>query len=84
MKFKIDENLPVELAELVPALGHVATTVFEQRLQGKPDNVIWNIACGLLKKRGCAFAVGMTELYHPIFLTRAGEPRLKIDMDICR
>ncbi|HYP39961.1 MAG TPA: DUF5615 family PIN-like protein [Chloroflexia bacterium] len=34
MKFKIDENLPVDIAELLRAASHDAVTVIEQ---GRPD-----------------------------------------------
>ncbi|MEN1680806.1 MAG: DUF5615 family PIN-like protein [Planctomycetota bacterium] len=34
---KIDENLPVEVAELLRAEGHDAATVLEQQLGGEPD-----------------------------------------------
>lgn len=37
MRFKIDENLPVEIAELLRDVGHDALTVQEQRLGGSPD-----------------------------------------------
>ena len=37
MKFKIDENLPVELAEELRAAGHEAATVSDQRLVGASD-----------------------------------------------
>ena len=37
MHFKIDENLPVEVAELLRAAGHDALTVGEQELRGSPD-----------------------------------------------
>jgi predicted nuclease of predicted toxin-antitoxin system len=40
MLFKIDENLPVELAELLSDLGHDAKTVNDQRLQGVTDQVL--------------------------------------------
>lgn len=40
MKFKIDENLPAEFAELLSAAHHDAVTVVSQRLQGKEDSVI--------------------------------------------
>ena len=40
MQFKIDENLPAEIAELLIHAGHDAVTVISQRLQGKPDPVI--------------------------------------------
>ncbi len=37
MRFKIDENLPVEVAELLRRLGHDATTILEQHLGGSAD-----------------------------------------------
>jgi predicted nuclease of predicted toxin-antitoxin system len=37
MQFKIDENLPVEVAELLRQAGHGATTVHDQNLAGKAD-----------------------------------------------
>jgi len=37
MKFKIDENLPVEAAELLRKAGYEATTVHDENLVGKPD-----------------------------------------------
>lgn len=40
MKFKIDENLPVELAKLLQVSGYDATTVVAQQLNGESDAVI--------------------------------------------
>ena len=40
MLFKVDENLPVELAELLSDLGRDAKTVNDQRLQGVNDRVL--------------------------------------------
>jgi predicted nuclease of predicted toxin-antitoxin system len=37
MRFKVDENLPVEAAERLRQAGHDATTVAEQRLSGATD-----------------------------------------------
>jgi predicted nuclease of predicted toxin-antitoxin system len=37
MKFKIDENLPVEAAELLRGAGHDALTVYDQNLKGEID-----------------------------------------------
>jgi predicted nuclease of predicted toxin-antitoxin system len=37
VKFKIDENLPVELADELRALGHEADTVQDEGLSGKAD-----------------------------------------------
>jgi len=40
MRFKIDENLPSNLAADLRAAGHVADTTFDQGLAGNPDSVI--------------------------------------------
>jgi predicted nuclease of predicted toxin-antitoxin system len=40
MLFKIDENLPVEIAELISSAGHDAKTVHDQQLQGVEDSVL--------------------------------------------
>lgn len=37
MRFKIDENLPIYLAELLSGAGHSATTVYDESLGGAPD-----------------------------------------------
>lgn len=37
MRFKIDENLPVELADELRAAGYEAATVYGQRLVGTSD-----------------------------------------------
>ena len=40
MRFKIDENLPIEIAELIINAGHDAKTVNEQQLKGSKDPVL--------------------------------------------
>ena len=40
MLFKIDENLPIEIAEILINGGHDAKTINEQRLQGVKDPVL--------------------------------------------
>jgi len=40
MRFKTDENLPIEVAELISSLGHDAMTVEDQGLGGTPDQKI--------------------------------------------
>jgi len=37
MKFKVDENLPIECAELLTAAGHDAVTIVAQGLRGEND-----------------------------------------------
>lgn len=36
MEFKIDENLPVEVADLLRQVGYDAITVLEQHLEAHP------------------------------------------------
>lgn len=43
MKFKIDENLPIEAAELLERAGYDAITVLEQNLGGNADADIASI-----------------------------------------
>lgn len=40
MKFKIDENLPVEFADLLRNSGHDADTVNDEGLTGSPDEIV--------------------------------------------
>ena len=40
MKFKIDENLPVEIAALLQQAGYDTTTVWSEQLSGQPDSSI--------------------------------------------
>lgn len=44
MKIKLDENLPVRLANLLKELGHNVHTVHEERLIGRADREIWEAA----------------------------------------
>jgi predicted nuclease of predicted toxin-antitoxin system len=43
VKFKIDENLPVEIAVLLRDAGYDATTVVDQRLGGSADSGIASV-----------------------------------------
>lgn len=43
MLFKIDENLPIEIGELLIDAGHDAKTVNEQQLQGTKDIDLINL-----------------------------------------
>jgi predicted nuclease of predicted toxin-antitoxin system len=43
VKFKIDENLPVELVDLLHLAGHEASSVVAQQIHGKPDPVIMEV-----------------------------------------
>ncbi len=42
-RFKVDEDLPQQVAELLRAEGHDAKTVVEQGWQGSADRVIWHL-----------------------------------------
>jgi predicted nuclease of predicted toxin-antitoxin system len=44
VKFKIDENLPCELAVYLREAGHDAETVFDEGLSGAPDGRLMHIA----------------------------------------
>jgi predicted nuclease of predicted toxin-antitoxin system len=43
MRFKIDENLPYEVAEVLVRAGHDATTVLEQGLAGERDATVASV-----------------------------------------
>jgi predicted nuclease of predicted toxin-antitoxin system len=43
LKFKCDENLPVEAAGLLTQAGHDAVTVTDQRMGGRPDPDVANV-----------------------------------------
>jgi predicted nuclease of predicted toxin-antitoxin system len=49
MLFKIDENLPIEIAELLGNSGHDAKTVHEQQLHGARDSSLME-ACDREKR----------------------------------
>jgi predicted nuclease of predicted toxin-antitoxin system len=40
MRFKIDENLPIEVADILQKAGHDAETVFSEKLSGEDDERI--------------------------------------------
>jgi predicted nuclease of predicted toxin-antitoxin system len=43
MKFRIDENLPVEIAQALRSVGHDAATVGEESLSGSADPTLRSI-----------------------------------------
>ncbi len=49
IKFKIDENLPVEVADSLRQVGYDAATVYEQNLVGEADENIATV-CQLEKR----------------------------------
>ncbi len=40
LKFKVDENLPIEAAALLCDAGHDALTVSQQQISGEPDATV--------------------------------------------
>ena len=42
-RVKVDENLPTEVADVLRAAGHEADTVHDERLDGQPDDHLWNV-----------------------------------------
>ena len=44
MKIKLDENMPVGLAEILSQLGHDADTVYDEGYAGNKDDKIWELA----------------------------------------
>jgi predicted nuclease of predicted toxin-antitoxin system len=44
MKIKLDENLPVELADVLAKLNHVVDTVASEGLKGRDDGIVWSAA----------------------------------------
>jgi predicted nuclease of predicted toxin-antitoxin system len=40
MKFKIDENLPIELADLLQSEGYDASTIYSESLKGAKDPIV--------------------------------------------
>ncbi len=62
MLFKIDENLPLELAEMLVAAGHNALTVYDQKLEGEPDDVVSSV-CQNEKRAIVTLDVGFANLH---------------------
>jgi predicted nuclease of predicted toxin-antitoxin system len=44
MRIKLDENMPVRLAEIIRQLGHDADTVLGEGLSGGSDDAVWKAA----------------------------------------
>ncbi len=41
MRVKLDENLPVALANVLTATGHDIDTVAQEHLTGRSDEAVW-------------------------------------------
>jgi predicted nuclease of predicted toxin-antitoxin system len=61
MRFKIDENLPVELAELLIKHGHDAETVSKEGMKGT-DDPPWYQRCQEEKRILITFDLGFTDI----------------------
>lgn len=42
MKIKLDENMPLRLADVVRDIGHDVRTVFDENISGCNDGLLWN------------------------------------------
>lgn len=60
--FKIDENLPAELATMLVEAGHDAVTVYDQNLDGEPDDVVSKV-CQQEKRAVVTLDVGFSNVY---------------------
>lgn len=61
MKFKIDENLPSELAQMLCDAGYDALTVYQQQHTGEPDNFIARI-CQEEKRAIVTLDIGFSDI----------------------
>lgn len=43
MKFKIDENLPIEVVRILKEAGYEADSVYDEKLGGFPDSSIFDV-----------------------------------------
>lgn len=43
MKFKLDENLSIDLVQIFRSAGHDASSVFEQKLSGEKDDILLDV-----------------------------------------
>lgn len=76
MKFKIDENLPVEVANIFTENGYDAITVFKENLAGAPDSNI-SIVCQREKRTLVTFDTDFANIrmyppqdYHGLIVLR--------------
>ncbi len=76
MRIKLDENLPVELADDLRQLGHAVDTVADEGLEGRADPLVADAA---RRSRSCLFSLdkGLGDIrrcpprdYHGIVLFR--------------
>ena len=61
MLFKIDENMPLEAVELLGQAGHLAHTVFDEQLAGRPDP---NVAAACQVEQRVLITLDVLDLMH--------------------
>lgn len=61
MKFKTDENLPDEVADVLRRAGHDVSTVIGQHMQGEPDPTIASV-CQREQRAVVTFDVGFADI----------------------
>lgn len=62
-KFKIDENLPIEIKEILIQLGHDALLITDQGLGGQPDSKIYSV-CQSEKRCIVTLDLGFGDIRH--------------------
>ena len=76
MKFKIDENLPVEIAALLQEAGYDATTILDQELDQYPGLIVLR-----LRRQGKPHVIRTFTGLIPVFSTEPLQHRLWIVED---
>ena len=61
MKFKIDENLPVELAEILNTEGYDASTIYWQNMGGEPDTNVASV-CKMEERAIVTLDIGFADI----------------------
>ncbi len=76
MKFKLDENIPVEAAALLREVGHDAVTVLDQNMGGKADEIVIEV-CSQEQRALITLDLDFSDIktyppssYHGIFVLR--------------
>ncbi len=60
--FKIDENLPAELVANLTAAGYDALSVYDQKLEGEPDDIISKV-CQAEKRAVVTLDIGFSNVH---------------------
>lgn len=63
-KFKVDENLPIEVTELLASGGHDALTVHDQKMVGVPDSELSQVC--QRENRAIVRLIWVSPTYGPI------------------